>query len=113
MERHSQIDHILIHRRQHSGVLDVRSFRATDCNTDPCLVVVKFRDRLAVNKQTTHSVHIERFNFKKINEVDRYHSEISHRFTSFENLDTEVDINRVWETVRESIKISARESRLL
>jgi hypothetical protein len=27
-----------------------------------------------------------------------------------ENLDTEVDINRAWETVRENIKISAEES---
>jgi hypothetical protein len=29
---------------------------------------------------------------------------------SFENLDTEVDINRAWETIRENIKISAKES---
>jgi hypothetical protein len=27
-----------------------------------------------------------------------------------ENLDTEVDINRPWETIRKSIKISAEES---
>jgi hypothetical protein len=30
----SQIDHILIDRRRHSSVLDVRPFRATDCDTD-------------------------------------------------------------------------------
>jgi hypothetical protein len=27
-----------------------------------------------------------------------------------DNLDTEVDINRAWETIRENIKISAKES---
>jgi hypothetical protein len=27
-----------------------------------------------------------------------------------ENLDAEVDINRIWETIRENIKISAKES---
>jgi hypothetical protein len=27
-----------------------------------------------------------------------------------ENLDSEVDVNKAWETVRENIKISARES---
>jgi hypothetical protein len=29
---------------------------------------------------------------------------------ALENLDAEVDINRAWETIRENIKISAKES---
>jgi hypothetical protein len=36
---HSQIDRILIDRRQNSSILDVRSFRAADCDTDHYLVV--------------------------------------------------------------------------
>ncbi|PNF35343.1 hypothetical protein B7P43_G02567, partial [Cryptotermes secundus] len=48
---HNQIDHILIDRRRHSSILDVRSFRAADCDTDHYLVVAKFRERLAVSKQ--------------------------------------------------------------
>jgi hypothetical protein len=35
---------------------------------------------------------------------------ISNRFAALEHLDTEVDINRAWETIRESIKMSAKES---
>jgi hypothetical protein len=56
---------------------------------------------------------MERFNLKKSNEVEdreQYRVEISNRFSLFESLDTEVDINRAWETVRENIKISAKES---
>jgi hypothetical protein len=34
--------------------------------------------------------------------------QISKWFAAFENLDTEVDINRAWETIRENIQISAK-----
>jgi endonuclease/exonuclease/phosphatase family metal-dependent hydrolase len=56
---HNQIDHILIDRRRHSSILDVRSFRAADCDTDHYLVVAKVRERLAMSKQTTHRVQME------------------------------------------------------
>jgi exonuclease III len=47
---HNQIDHILVDGRRHSNVLDVRSFRAADCDSDLYLVVAKVKQRLAMNK---------------------------------------------------------------
>jgi hypothetical protein len=110
---HSQIDHILVDRRRHSNVLDVRSFRAAECDSDHYLVVAKVRERLAVNKQRSHRFHIGRFILKKLNEVggkEQYSVQVSNRFTALEDLDAEVELNSALESIRENIKISATES---
>jgi hypothetical protein len=78
---HNQIDHILIDRKRHSIIINVRSFRAADCDTDHYLVVAKFKERLAVSKQTTHRVHMERSNLKKlyyVEDKEQYRIEISN-----------------------------------
>jgi hypothetical protein len=79
-----QNDHILIVRRQHSSILDDRLLRAADCDTDHYLVVSKVRERLAVSKQATHILHMERFNLKKLYDVGcrkQYGVEISGSVT--------------------------------
>jgi hypothetical protein len=67
---HNRIDHILVDRRRHSNVLDVRSFRAADCDSDHYLVVAKVKERLAVNKQRSQRFNMQRFNHKKLNDVE-------------------------------------------
>jgi len=57
----NQSDHILIDRRWHSSILDVRYFRRADCHTDHRLVVAEVRERLAVSKQTELQFDVERF----------------------------------------------------
>ena len=66
---HNHIDHVLIERRWHSSILDVRSFRGADSDTDHFLVVAKVRERLAVNKQSVQNFDKERFNLSKLNEL--------------------------------------------
>jgi hypothetical protein len=110
---HNPVDHILVDWRRHRTILDVRSYRAVDCDTDHYLVVAKFRERLTVNKQRPNRFHMERFNLKKLNEVEgkeQYRVEVSNRFAAFEDLEAEVEINSASETVRENIKMSAKES---
>jgi hypothetical protein len=70
----------------------------------------KVRERLTVNKQRSHRFHMERFNLKKLNQVEskeQFYVEVSNRFAA---LDAEVGINSAWEMIRENIKISAKES---
>jgi hypothetical protein len=47
---HNQVGHVLIDKRRHSNILDVRSFRGADCDTDHYLVVAKLRERISVSK---------------------------------------------------------------
>jgi hypothetical protein len=110
---HNQIDHILIDRRRYSSILDVRSFRAADCDTDQYLVVPKVRERLVVSKRAAQKIDTERFNAKKLNGGDvkeQYQITVRKKFAALENLEDSGDINRAWDNIRENIKTSARES---
>jgi hypothetical protein len=49
---------------------------------------------------------MERFNLKKLNEVEdkeKYRDEVSNRFAALEDLDAEVQINTIWETIRDNL----------
>jgi len=70
MGRHNRIDHILIDRIWHLSVLDVRSCRGADCDTEQYLVVAKVRERLIVSKQAAQTFDVERFNLMKLNELE-------------------------------------------
>jgi hypothetical protein len=56
---------------------------------------------------------MDRFNFKKLNEVEgkeQSRVEVSNRFAALRDLDKELEINSAWEMIRENINISAKES---
>jgi hypothetical protein len=75
------------------------------------LVVAKVRERLAVNKQSSHRFHMGMFNHKKLNVVEgieQFRVEIANKFTALESLETEVELTNVREMIRENINISAK-----
>jgi hypothetical protein len=102
-QTHNHIDHILIDRRWHSSIIDVRSFRGADCDSDHYLVVAKVRDRLAVRKQATQKSDGVRFNLRKLNDLEfrkQYQIEITNRFAVLKNVREDEDINRIWESIK-------------
>jgi hypothetical protein len=56
---------------------------------------------------------VERFNLKQLNEEEvkkLYQVTIKNKFAAPKNLDDNGEINKAWETIRENIGISAKES---
>jgi len=65
------------------SISDARSFRRICRDTDHYLAVAKVRERLAVSKQETQKFDVERFNLRKLNELEfrkQYQIKISNRF---------------------------------
>jgi hypothetical protein len=56
---------------------------------------------------------MERLNLNKLNDVEgkeQFCVKVPNRFAALEDLNKEVEINSAWETIRENITISAKES---
>ena len=81
--------------------------------TDHYLEVEKARERFVVSKQAARKPDVERFNIRKLNELEvsrQYQIKISNRFLALENLSDGKNINRTWENIAENIKTSTKES---
>jgi len=69
--------------------------------------------RLAISKQDTQKFYIERFNLRKLSELQvskQYQIKVSNRFAALYILNHSQDTNSVWENIKENIKTSAKES---
>jgi len=56
---------------------------------------------LAVRKQALNKCDVERFNLRKLNELEvrkQYTINMSNRFAALENLNDSEDVNRIWES---------------
>jgi len=100
-------------RRWRSCILEVRYLRGADCDTYHYLVVTKVTERLTVSKQAAQKSDVERFNPRKLNELEvrkQCQIEISNRFAALGNLKDNKDINTAWKNIKENIKTSATKS---
>jgi hypothetical protein len=73
--------------------------------------VAELRERISVSKRARQKFVLERFDLKKLDDVEvkeKHQVEISNGFAALESLDESFDINNAWESIRENIKTSAK-----
>ena len=104
---HFLVDHILIDRKRQSSIIDVRSFRGADCDADHYLVVTKVRERLAVNKHAAQRLDGERFNLRKLKDLE---VKKQYEIKALRNVSYDDDTNRALENIKENIETSAKKS---
>jgi hypothetical protein len=83
------------------------SLRKGDFDTGHYLVVVKVRERLAVRKQAAQKFDEERFNLRKLNELQvgtQYQIQITNSFATLMNLSENGEIHMAWESIKEISK---------
>jgi hypothetical protein len=75
--------------------------------------VAKLRKRISVSKRARQNFDLERFDLKKLNDIEfkeKYEVEISNRYAALEILDEILDIKNAWENIREHLKTSAKDN---
>jgi len=66
-------------------------------------MVTKVREKLAVSKQAGYKFLAERFNLRKLKDLEvrkQYQIKISNRFAALENLNYGEDTCRAWENIK-------------
>jgi hypothetical protein len=108
----SQIDHVLVSRRHASSVIDVRSARGPNCDSDHCLVKVLFRERLANvgggKGPKRIKWNVEKFQQPEI--VSRYQEMLGRKLEEVVTEPTEHNsVERKWTEIKKAVEEAAKE----
>lgn len=102
----NQIDHVLIGRRHASDIIDVRSRRGPDCNSDHYLVQIKYRQRITKNRQAagTRKIRYDIDKLKKAEVANNFEKEMDNKLREIKiGESTKSDIMEQWNFLREAI----------
>jgi hypothetical protein len=73
--------------------------------------VTELRERISVSKRVRQKFDLERFDLRKLDDIEfkeKFQLAISNRFVALESLVESFDINNSWESIRENIKTTVK-----
>ena len=104
----NQVDHLLIDARHASNVMDVRTFRRVNIDSDHYLSVSKIRSRIS-NARKSHGSYARKFNSEKLKSPEissAYREKLNEYLTRHAGDDNNDDVNEVWTHLRNAIKLA-------
>jgi hypothetical protein len=104
----NQIDHVMIDSRNATDILDVKSCRGADCDSDHYMVKIKYRQRistigkLSTQKSTKYDVE----NLKEGTKTKEYRNEIEDLLQVLPNIEDQY-VEASWEDIKQTICVAA------
>ncbi|XP_039291972.1 craniofacial development protein 2-like [Nilaparvata lugens] len=108
----NQIDHLLIDKRHGTDILDVRSYRGADCDTDHYLVKIKYRQRIN-NMKKFRGVSQKKFDSEKLIKDEELRERDSQKLVEkIERMQggESVSVEEQWKNIKQVVTESAQET---
>ena len=108
----NQIDHMLINRRYATSVLDVRTYRGANCDSDHFLVIAKIRQRLATaNKRETKQMRWDSHKLKdNVDVLEAYQESLSEKLNISHVNQSKEEVAHHWDHIKSAINKAATET---
>jgi len=104
----NQIDHLLIDARHVSNIMDVRTFRGANIDSDHYLLISKIRSRIS-NARKTYGSYARKFNSEKLKSSETssaYREKLDEYLARHVDKNND-DINETWTLLKNAITQSA------
>lgn len=110
-DTHNQIDHIMIDRRNASSVMNVRTYRGANCDSDHYLVGMRYRCRISSQTKRT-STGTRRFDVGKLKQPETTinYQEAIARMLQEENNTGDTTVQNEWDKIKQSLLTAAEET---